>query len=96
MVPLQSIPRLKLSQLNALYETFLKDYITIGDALKMGNRAVDELHPFLSNLMNNLNKIGSVESDHDSKAKIKEWYVRACVAIPRSKPRVTYGPFVLV
>lgn len=45
------------------------------DALKLGERAVDQLHPYLSNLMNNMNKINSLPSDFDGKVKVKEWYV---------------------
>lgn len=73
-----------MGHLIAHYKTASQDYITLGDALKMGERAVDQLHPYLSNLVNNLNKIGSVESDHDSKMKVKEWYVPVVSVLSQS------------
>lgn len=50
-------------------------FITTMDQLKLDMRAVDELHPNLSDLMTALNKVPNLPPDHESRSKVKAWLV---------------------
>jgi len=51
-------------------------FITTMDTLKLDMKAVDELHPQLTELVESLNKVTTLPPDHESKAKVKDWLVR--------------------
>lgn len=51
-------------------------FITLMDSLKLGMKAVDEVHPHLSDLMDSLTKVGGLSPDHESKLKVKDWLLR--------------------
>lgn len=53
----------------------VQHFITTMDSLKLDMRAVDELHPNVSDLMESLNKVGTLPPDHISKAKVQTWLV---------------------
>jgi ESCRT-I complex subunit VPS28 len=48
-------------------------FITTMDALKLGQKAVDEIQPLVSDLMGSLAKIRSLPSDFEGLIKIKLW-----------------------
>jgi hypothetical protein len=54
-------------------------FITLVDALKLGERAVDSLHPYLKDLVSSMNKLSTLPSDFEGKLKVKEWCVQRCV-----------------
>ncbi|CAG8575046.1 9979_t:CDS:2 [Funneliformis caledonium] len=49
--------------------------ITTMDALKLGMKAVDYIHPLLGDLMQSLNKVSSLPADFEGKAKIRNWLI---------------------
>lgn len=53
----------------------VQHFITTMDSLKLDMKAVDELHPCMSDLMESLNKVGTLPSDHVSLEKVKHWLV---------------------
>ncbi|CAG8450456.1 121_t:CDS:2 [Scutellospora calospora] len=48
-------------------------FITLMDALKLSMKAVDEIHPMLSDLMQSLNNMSSLPAEHE--AKIRNWLI---------------------
>ncbi|RGB39251.1 VPS28 domain-containing protein [Rhizophagus diaphanus] len=50
-------------------------FITTMDALKLGMKAVDELHPMLGELMQSLNNVSSLPADFEGKAKVRNWLI---------------------
>jgi len=54
----------------------VQHFITTMDSLKLEMRAVDELHPHLSDLMDSINKVANLPPEHESKTKVKEWLLR--------------------
>ncbi|CAG8505432.1 43_t:CDS:2 [Dentiscutata heterogama] len=48
-------------------------FITLMDALKLNMKAVDEIHPMLSDLMQSLNNVSSLPAEHE--AKIRNWLI---------------------
>ncbi|CAG8566591.1 2342_t:CDS:2 [Acaulospora colombiana] len=48
-------------------------FITLMDALKLNMKAVDEIHPMLSDLMQSLNKVNTLPAE--SEAKIRNWLI---------------------
>jgi len=54
----------------------VQHFITTMDALKLAMKAVDQLHPNLSDLMDSLNKVADLPPDHESRTKVKEWLVK--------------------
>ncbi|CAJ0873022.1 21395_t:CDS:2 [Entrophospora sp. SA101] len=53
----------------------VQNFITVMDVLKLRIRAVDEIHPLLSNLMQSLNKMTSLPPEFEGKAKIRNWLI---------------------
>lgn len=53
----------------------VQHFITTMDSLKLDMKAVDELHPNMSDLMDSLNKVTTLPSDHVSKDKVKVWLI---------------------
>ncbi len=45
------------------------------DALKLGMKAVDYIHPMLGDLMQSLNNVSSLPTDFEGKAKIRNWLI---------------------
>ena len=45
------------------------------DALKLDMKAVDYIHPMLSELMQSLNNVSSLPADFEGKAKIRNWLI---------------------
>jgi ESCRT-I complex subunit VPS28 len=43
------------------------------DALKLDQKAVDEIQPLIADLMGSLNRIHGISPDFDAKVKIKSW-----------------------
>lgn len=58
-----------------IYQLDLKHFITLMDSLKLNMMAVDQIHPFLSDLMQSLNKVTILPADFEGKIKIKQWFV---------------------
>jgi ESCRT-I complex subunit VPS28 len=58
-------------QLSVLMAT--QNFITTMDSLKLDMRAVDQLHPYLSDLVDALNKVPQLSAEHPAVAKVKEW-----------------------
>eukprot|EP00456_Euglypha_rotunda_P008006 TRINITY_DN11501_c0_g1_i1.p1 TRINITY_DN11501_c0_g1~~TRINITY_DN11501_c0_g1_i1.p1 ORF type:complete len:179 (-),score=23.20 TRINITY_DN11501_c0_g1_i1:78-614(-) len=54
----------------------VQHFITMMDSLKLNMRAVDELHPTMSDLMDSINKVSDLPPDHPSKLKVKQWLVK--------------------
>ncbi|CAG8514595.1 1367_t:CDS:2 [Paraglomus brasilianum] len=50
-------------------------FITLMDTLKLNMKAVDELHPILSDLMQSLNNVSSLPADFEGKAKVRKWLI---------------------
>jgi ESCRT-I complex subunit VPS28 len=53
----------------------VQNFITAMDAIKLEQRAVDELHPLISDLLNALNRVPGLPPDHISTTKLREWSV---------------------
>ncbi|KAI9101127.1 vacuolar protein sorting-associated, partial [Phlyctochytrium arcticum] len=53
----------------------VQSFITLMDSLKLNYVAVDQLHPLLSDLIQGLNKIGTLPPDYEGKAKIRDWLI---------------------
>lgn len=51
----------------------VQHFITAMDAIKLEQRAVDELHPLISDLMNALNRVPGLPPDHLGSTKLREW-----------------------
>lgn len=51
----------------------VQHFITAMDSLKLEMRAVDELHPHLSDLMESLAKVGDLPPDHVAKENVGRW-----------------------
>ena len=51
----------------------VQHFITTMDSLKLNMRAVDELHPTLSELMDSINKVPNLPQQHESKVKTLAW-----------------------
>lgn len=51
----------------------VQSFITVMDALSMEQRAVDQLHPNLADLNNNLNQVTFLNSDFQGKVTIRKW-----------------------
>lgn len=64
----------KGAELNVFHA--VQHFITLMDSLKLEMKAVDELHPSLSDLMESINKVSNLPPDHDSKTKVKKWLVQ--------------------
>merc|ERR1712087_890280 len=64
----------KGAELNVFHA--VQHFITLMDSLKLEMKAVDELHPSLSDLMESLNKVSTLKPDHLSKTKVKQWLVQ--------------------
>lgn len=48
-------------------------FITLMDALKLGQRAMDEIHPLLSDLVSSLSKVRGLPADFEGLMKLKSW-----------------------
>lgn len=48
-------------------------FITTMDALRLNQRAVDEVHPLVSDLMSALNKVHGLPADFEGVVKIRVW-----------------------
>ena len=46
------------------------------DSLKLEMKAVDELHPHLQDLMQCLNKIATLQPEHDAKVRVRQWLTK--------------------
>lgn len=53
----------------------VQHFITTMDSLKLDMKAVDELHPCMSDLMESLNKVTTLPAGHVSLEKVKHWLV---------------------
>ncbi|CAG8460979.1 2769_t:CDS:2 [Ambispora gerdemannii] len=53
----------------------VQHFITSMDALKLKYKAVDDIHPMLSELMQSLNKVSSLPADFEGKAKLRNWLI---------------------
>ena len=53
----------------------VQHFITCMDCLKLSMRAVDELHPPMSDLMDSLNKCTYMAHDHTCKATVRQWLI---------------------
>lgn len=51
----------------------VQHFITTMDAVKLDQRAVDELQPLLSDLMDSLTKLPDTPNDFDPNRKVEEW-----------------------
>lgn len=51
----------------------VQHFITAMDSLKLNMKAVDELHPNLTDLMDSLQKVPNLPLDHEAKSKVREW-----------------------
>lgn len=51
----------------------VQHFITAMDSLKLEMRAVDDLHPHVSELLESLGKVGDLPPDHDSKQAVAKW-----------------------
>jgi len=51
----------------------VQHFITTMDAVKLEQRAVDELQPLLSDLMDALTRLPETPNDFDPNRKVKEW-----------------------
>lgn len=52
-----------------------QSYITVLDALKLGMRAVDQLVPLLSDIMNHVNQMADMPSEHEARVGVRDWLV---------------------
>lgn len=48
-------------------------FITLMDKLRLEIRAMDELHPELSDLVDTMNRLSILPADFDGKQKVTEW-----------------------
>ncbi|KAG9289870.1 hypothetical protein G9A89_015450 [Geosiphon pyriformis] len=53
----------------------VQHFITSMDALRLKYRAVDDIHPMLSELIQSLNNVSSLPADFEGKAKIRNWLI---------------------
>lgn len=53
----------------------VQNFITAMDAIKLEQRAVDELHPLISDLMTALNRVPALPLDFITSTKLKDWLV---------------------
>ncbi|CAG8538680.1 415_t:CDS:2 [Paraglomus occultum] len=53
----------------------LAHFITLMDTLKLEMKAVDQIHPVLSDLMQSLNNVSSLPADFEGKAKVRQWLI---------------------
>ncbi|KAK7252196.1 hypothetical protein RIF29_35984 [Crotalaria pallida] len=53
-----------------------QNFITAMDALRLEMKAVDQLHPLLSDLYGSLNKLTILPPDFEGKIKTKDWIAR--------------------
>jgi ESCRT-I complex subunit VPS28 len=51
----------------------VQNFITLMDSLKLGQRAVDELHPPLVELVDSISRVPSLPQDHESRQKTMSW-----------------------
>jgi len=51
----------------------VQHFITLMDGLKLGQRAVDELHPPLMELAESISKVPALPQDHESRTKTLHW-----------------------
>lgn len=51
----------------------VQHFITTMDAVKLEQRAVDELHPLLSDLMDALTRLPETPNDFEPNRKVKKW-----------------------
>ena len=51
----------------------VQHFITAMDAIKLEQRAVDELHPLISDLMNALTRVPNLPPDHSGVVRLSEW-----------------------
>lgn len=51
----------------------VQHFITTMDSLKLEMRAVDELHPSMSDLMDSINKVMRLPQNHVSREKVQTW-----------------------
>lgn len=51
-----------------------KSFITLMDAIKINQVAVDQLHPMLGDLLRSINRISNFKSEAEWKNKLKKWY----------------------
>jgi len=51
----------------------VQNFITLMDSLKLGQRAVDELHPPLVELVDSVNRVPSLPAEHDSRTRTMTW-----------------------
>lgn len=49
-------------------------FITIMDKLRLGIKAMDELHPELRDLVDTMNRLSIISESFEGKAKVKTWY----------------------
>jgi len=54
----------------------VQHFITAMDSLKLNMRAVDELHPHISELMESINKVNGLPPEHEAKIKVRTWLVK--------------------
>lgn len=54
----------------------VQHFITAMDSLKLNLRAVDELHPALNDLMDSLNKVQLLPTDHAAKKLVRSWLIQ--------------------
>jgi len=54
----------------------VQHFITTMDALKLDLRAVDQIFPYLSELVQSLHKVPQLPPDFEGKEKMKEWITR--------------------
>eukprot|EP00457_Paulinella_chromatophora_P013974 gb/GEZN01014341.1/.p1 GENE.gb/GEZN01014341.1/~~gb/GEZN01014341.1/.p1 ORF type:complete len:248 (-),score=63.22 gb/GEZN01014341.1/:186-929(-) len=54
----------------------VQHFITCMDSLKLNMKAVDEIHPTLSDLMESINKIQNLPPEHETKAKVRNWLLK--------------------
>jgi ESCRT-I complex subunit VPS28 len=54
----------------------VQHFITAMDSLKLGMKAVDELHPNLTDLLDSINKIHDLPVEHESRKRVREWLMR--------------------
>eukprot|EP00128_Syssomonas_multiformis_P003014 Colp12_sorted_trinity150504_noHs@11820 len=48
-------------------------FISLMDSLKLNMYAVDQIHPYLNDLMESMNKLSSLPPTFEGKVKVKEW-----------------------
>ncbi len=51
----------------------VQHFITLMDSLKLNMRAIDELHPTLSILVDSLQRVPGLPQDHEAKVKTLQW-----------------------